>query len=86
MFLIFCIVCPMNNETIKRVRLELGYSQQEFAAAIGVSFATVNRWENGKAKPQKDRIDRIRALSKQKEQLPLFAGAGSGIPLRRPDP
>ena len=40
----------MNSEAIKRVRLELGYSQQEFAAAIGVSFATVNRWENGKAK------------------------------------
>lgn len=66
----------MNSEAIKRLRLELGYSQQEFAGAIGVSFATVNRWENGKAKPQKDRIDRIRALSKQKEQLPLFAEAG----------
>ncbi|QOY88225.1 DUF3883 domain-containing protein [Paludibaculum fermentans] len=37
-------------------------SQQAFAAALGVSFATVNRWENGKAKPQKDRIDRIKAL------------------------
>ena len=67
----------MNGETIKKLRLELGYSQQEFAAAIGVSFATVNRWENGKAKPQKDRIDRIRALSKQKEQLNLFAETGS---------
>lgn len=66
----------MNGDAIKKLRLELGYSQQEFAAAIGVSFATVNRWENGKAKPQKDRIDRIRALSKQKEQLTLFAETG----------
>src|SRR4030067_1106922 len=67
---------PVNAEAIKMLRLELGFSQQEFAAAIGVSFATVNRWENGKAKPQKDRIDRIRALSKQREQLDLFAEAG----------
>ncbi|MFH0813030.1 MAG: helicase-related protein [Pseudomonadota bacterium] len=66
----------MNGETIKKLRLELGYSQQEFAAAIGVSFATVNRWENGKAKPQKDRIERLRALSKQKEQLSLFPETG----------
>ena len=26
-------------------------SQEDFAKAIGVSFATVNRWETGKAKP-----------------------------------
>jgi SNF2 family DNA or RNA helicase len=37
-------------------------SQQAFAAALGVSFATVNRWENGRAKPQRDRIKRIESL------------------------
>ena len=52
----------MNPEEIKSVRARLGYSQQELATNLGVSFATVNRWENGKAKPQKDRLDRIRAL------------------------
>ena len=26
-------------------------SQEDFAKAIGVSFATVNRWETGKATP-----------------------------------
>ena len=52
----------MNPEAIKDLRIQLGMSQQAFAAALGVSFATVNRWENGKAKPQKDRIDRIKAL------------------------
>ena len=72
----------MNGEAIKRLRLELGYSQQEFAAAIGVSFATVNRWENGKAKPQRDRIERIRALSRQRDQLSLFAEKGPTAPPR----
>ncbi|MGD0238070.1 MAG: helicase-related protein, partial [Syntrophorhabdales bacterium] len=46
--------------------MTLGYSQQELASVLGVSFATVNRWENGKAKPQKDRLDRIRALLEDK--------------------
>ena len=63
----------MNSESIKSLRLKLGYSQQEFAAALGVSFATVNRWENGKAKPQKDRIERMRSLlgEKEEDQSPL---------------
>lgn len=26
-------------------------TQEEFAKTLGVSFATVNRWETGKAKP-----------------------------------
>jgi len=52
----------MVSEEIKNIRLRLGYSQQELASLLGVSFATVNRWENGKAKPQKDRLDRIRGL------------------------
>jgi SNF2 family DNA or RNA helicase len=63
----------MNSESIRSLRLKLGYSQQEFAAALGVSFATVNRWENGKAKPQKDRIERMRSLlgEKEEDQSPL---------------
>ncbi len=40
-------------------------SQEAFAAALGVSFATVNRWENNKAKPQKDRIERMKALLRE---------------------
>ena len=52
----------MTPEQIKSRRLKLGYSQQRFAAELGVSFATVNRWENGRAKPQKDRLDRISNL------------------------
>src|SRR5438132_5387133 len=52
----------MNPERIKAIRTQLQMSQQAFAVALGVSFATVNRWENGKAKPQKDRLTRIKAL------------------------
>ncbi|MHB8707558.1 MAG: helix-turn-helix domain-containing protein [Desulfuromonadales bacterium] len=38
---------------IKEVRQQLGLSQEELAHALGVSFATVNRWENGKTVPSK---------------------------------
>jgi putative transcriptional regulator len=41
------------TELVKDVRKQLGLSQEELAHALGVSFATVNRWENGKTVPSK---------------------------------
>jgi DNA-binding transcriptional regulator YiaG len=40
-------------ELVKEIRRQLGLSQEELAHALGVSFATVNRWENGKTNPSK---------------------------------
>lgn len=36
---------------IKKIRTELDISQEEFAEKLNVSFATINRWENGRAFP-----------------------------------
>lgn len=36
---------------IKQYRARLGLTQTELAARLGVSFATVNRWENGQTRP-----------------------------------
>jgi len=36
---------------IKTIRKRSLLSQEAFAQALGVSFTTVNRWENGKGKP-----------------------------------
>jgi len=41
------------SEFVKQVRTQLNMSQTEFAAALSVSFATINRWENGHVKPSK---------------------------------
>ena len=41
------------TELVKNVRNQLGLSQEELAQALGVSFSTVNRWENGKTTPLK---------------------------------
>ncbi len=38
---------------LKEVRKQLALSQEDLARELGVSFATVNRWENGKSKPSK---------------------------------
>lgn len=40
-------------ELVKDVRRQLALSQEELAHALGVSFATVNRWENGRTVPSK---------------------------------
>ena len=37
----------------KEVRRQLALSQEGLARELGVSFATVNRWENAKVKPSK---------------------------------
>lgn len=34
-------------------RLKMNLSQEMLARKLDVSFATINRWENGKAVPQK---------------------------------
>ena len=39
------------SEIIKQTRQKLFMSQEDFAAAIHVSVATINRWENGRSKP-----------------------------------
>lgn len=39
------------SEDIKRIRRKAFMTQEDFAKAIGVSFATINRWETGKSIP-----------------------------------
>lgn len=43
----------MFSEQVKHVRKILNYSQEKLAKTVGVSFATVNRWENSKNTPSK---------------------------------
>lgn len=41
------------SEKVKAVRNQLQITQEELAHKLGVSFATVNRWESGSYKPSK---------------------------------
>ena len=38
-------------EMIRDLRANLGLTQEQFAAKVGVTWSTVNRWENGRGKP-----------------------------------
>lgn len=50
----------MKPEVIKGIRKQSGMTQTEFAKAMRVSFATVNRWEKGHFVPLPDRLDRLK--------------------------
>lgn len=39
------------GKMIKALREKMTFSQMEFAEVLGVSFASVNRWETGKHEP-----------------------------------
>ena len=41
------------NHIILEIRERLNVSQEELAKMVGISFATVNRWENGHSNPNK---------------------------------
>lgn len=41
----------MTKEEIRTKRLALGLSQKEFARLMGISWATIARWEGGQRKP-----------------------------------
>ena len=38
---------------VKQARHDMGMSQEELAHALNVSYVTINRWENGKSKPNR---------------------------------
>lgn len=52
-------------QMVKQLRGTLGLTQEQFAAKIGVTFSTVNRWENGKGKPSPLAMLRIEELCKE---------------------
>ena len=52
----------MTAQEIIDLRKKLGMSQVIFAERLGVSFATVNRWENGRHIPSPLAVEKIKSL------------------------
>ena len=44
-------VTPCISDVVIVLRRQLALSQEELARQLGVSYATVNRWENGQTQP-----------------------------------
>jgi len=56
----------VSGSEIRELRKRLGLTQEEFAHAVAVTFSTVNRWENGHAKPSKLARRAIESLAAMK--------------------
>lgn len=53
---------------VKKVRRSFNLTQERFAQKVGVSFATINSWENNKRKPQPFLMDKLIVLEKQRHK------------------
>ena len=59
------------QDLIKKIRLHMNMNQTELAELLNVTFATVNRWENGRALPNKLAQDKIHDLCKEYD-VPVY--------------
>lgn len=53
---------------VKSLREQLHISQEDLAKELGVSFATVNRWENNRTQPSKLAKKQLEQFIIQKKQ------------------
>jgi DNA-binding transcriptional regulator YiaG len=52
-------------QLINHLRKRTGLSQEKFAAKVGVTYPTINRWERGHVKPSPLALRRIETLLKE---------------------
>lgn len=58
----------MDAERIRQIRQKMQLTQEDFAHLIGVTFSTVNRWENGKSSPNRIASRLLLGLEKKLKQ------------------
>lgn len=54
-------------EEIKKLRTRCFLTQENFAKKLGVAFSTVNRWEQGKSKPNLVAMKNIKAFCEEND-------------------
>ncbi|MBV8884280.1 MAG: helix-turn-helix transcriptional regulator [Chroococcidiopsidaceae cyanobacterium CP_BM_RX_35] len=57
------------NELVRKLRALCGLTQEQFAAKLGVTLVTVNRWENDRAKPMPLALRQLNALAIEMSQF-----------------
>lgn len=53
----------ISPEEIKALRLRMQMGQESFAHLVGVSYATIRRWESGKTSPRPVYIKILKQIS-----------------------
>ena len=73
------------KDLIKAIRFAANMNQEQFASALGTTPLSINRWENGKAKPnklaqkqlyefcQEYNVDLVDMILKNKHILPVIS-------------
>ncbi len=56
---------PGVSGLVKEIRRQLSMSQEDLARQIGVSYATINRWENSQSRPSKLARAQLQAFCKK---------------------
>ena len=72
--------------TLRTIRASLDLTQEQLAERLGVSFASINRWEGGAAMPQKAARESIAALAAESGIDPAVSSteAAARVTRRRP--
>ena len=52
------------SRLVRELRERTGLTQEKFAAKLGVTYPTINRWENGRAKPSPLALKQIEDLAR----------------------
>lgn len=56
---------PQIGKLIREIRLETRLTQEQFAAEVGVTYSSMNRWENGRSKPSPLAMQKIEGMLRQ---------------------
>jgi len=52
------------SRLVRELRQRTGLTQEKFAAKLGVTYPTINRWENGRVKPSPLALKQIEDLTR----------------------
>lgn len=58
---------------VRQLRQLLGLTQEQFAAEVGVTLVTINRWENNRAKPLPLALKQIKTKLNELKDSPIEA-------------
>ena len=53
---------PDMSRLVRELRERTGLTQEKFAAKLGVTYPTINRWGNGRAKPSPLAVKQVEGL------------------------
>ncbi|AVH64048.1 helix-turn-helix domain-containing protein [Nostoc sp. 'Peltigera membranacea cyanobiont' N6] len=55
---------PEVGKFLRELRILAGLTQEQFASFLGVTYSTINRWENGHTRPMPLAMQKIEEIAK----------------------